>query len=240
MIKKAVIVAAGLSSRLYPLTLERPKGLLPVGNEALLVRSVNLLKENGITDISLVVGYKYEMIREALGNQVNYIANPFYQHCNNMGSLWFAKQAVGDEPFVYLHGDIIYHKEILASVLQGFQTRSNDIELVTDFKDNDEEAMKVLVDSNNYLLESNKEIPLDKAQGEWIGIALIRNSKALFASMEDIMFNQGLNYYDTHSFTALAQNRSKVYCSPTNGLPWVEVDFLEDYERAKVLFDETV
>lgn len=236
MVHKAVIVAAGLSSRLYPLTLERPKGLLEVGGQPMLTRSVQLLQQNGINDIAIVVGYRHNQIREALGRAVSYIANPFYRHCNNMGSLWFAQEHVADNPFIYLHGDIVYDPAILSSALEGFVERKNDMELVSDFKENDEEAMKVRVDKNGRLLESSKEISLEKAHGEWIGIACVRSTKELFASIEAILFNEGLNFYDTHAFTKLAKQGSRIFCTPTNGLPWVEVDFAEDYQLAKELF----
>lgn len=232
---KAVIVAAGLSSRLYPLTLDKPKGLLPVAGQSILARSVSILQANGITDVALVVGYKENLIRQALADKAKFILNPFYRHCNNMGSLWFAKDYVGNEPFVYLHGDLVYAPEILASSMQGFFSRDNDIELVTEFKENDHEAMKVRVDDANYLIESSKEIPLDRAQGEWIGMAWIRRPAPLFACIEEILLHQGLDYYDTKAFTALAQAGRKIYCSSISA-PWVEVDFLEDYEKALELF----
>jgi len=82
--KKAVIVCAGLSSRLYPLTLEEPKGLLKVGGLSMLDRSIDVLHESGITDVALVVGYCKNKIIDALGNKVSYIENPFYKQCNNM------------------------------------------------------------------------------------------------------------------------------------------------------------
>lgn len=100
MIRKAVIVAAGLSSRLYPLTANCPKSLLSLGGESLLARSVRLLRSNRITDIAVVVGYRAQMIRDAMGNGVKCIPNPFYMHCNNMGSVWMAKDFVGADPFV--------------------------------------------------------------------------------------------------------------------------------------------
>ncbi len=236
MIKKAVIVAAGMSSRLYPLTLEKPKGLLHVGHRPMLGRSIEILKKNGIEDIAVVLGYKREMIQEALGDSIRYIANPFYQQCNNMGSLWFAKAFVGNEPFAYLHGDIVYDESILADTLKHANENSNTMELVTDFTHTNEEAMKVRVTSENVLIESNKEIPLHEAKGEWTGIAYIKNVKATFEYIERILFGEGLNFYDTHAFTKMAKDGHKIFCSPTGPKPWLEIDFLEDYERAKELF----
>src|SRR5690554_3214630 len=108
MVRKAVIVAAGLSSRLYLLTFDKPKALLPVKGESLLLRSIEMLRRNGVTEIAVVTGYKREMISQALGGKVKTIPNPFFSQCNNMGSLWFAKDFIGNDPFVYLHGDLIF------------------------------------------------------------------------------------------------------------------------------------
>lgn len=237
-ITKAVIVAAGLSSRLYPLTLEKPKGLLKVNGKEILKRSVETLQRHGIHDIAVVVGYKKEMIMEALGDTVTYLTNPFYRQCNNMGSLWFARDFVKGQPFVYLHGDIIYDENILTATIEEFKESHHDLDLVTDFRETDEEAMKVRVTDDNYLIESNKEIPLEIARGEWTGIAYIRKSPDVFKYVEEIMFGEGLNFYDTHAFTKMVRAGFKIYCSSTRGLPWVEVDFLEDYERAKRSFTD--
>ena len=236
-IKKAVIVAAGLSSRLYPLTKNLPKGLLQVGNEKLLLRSINILKNSGIDKISIVVGFLREKIINSLGKDITYITNPFYKYCNNMGSLWFAKNFVSNDPFIYLHGDIIYDEQILVSTLHHFEKNKNDIELVTDFDFYDEESMKVCVDENNYLIESKKEIDLKKANGEWIGLTYIRNSKTMFKYFESIMFEQGLNFYDTHAFTQMTLDGYKIFCSSTQQKPWIEIDFLKDLKKARELFE---
>jgi len=234
--KKAVIVAAGISSRLYPLTINLPKGLLKIGQISFLQRSINILKENGIEQIAIVVGFEKEKILNSLDGNITYISNPFYKHCNNMGSLWFAKKFIGSDEFVYLHGDIIYKEEIFKNTQNLFEQNSNDIELVTDFNFFDEESMKVRVDNKNYLIESNKQIDLKHASGEWIGLAFTRNPQNLFNCIEKIMFEQGLNFYDTHAFTQLAREGYKVYCSSTENYSWVEVDFIKDYKKAEELF----
>lgn len=233
--KKAVIVAAGLSSRLYPLTKKTPKGLLPIGNQGLLERSINILRKHGIEEIAIVVGFEKEQIMQKFGNTVTYISNPFYKHCNNMGSLWFAKDFIKDGPFVHLHGDIIYTEKLFSQAFEHFCNNNNDMELVTDYFYSDEESMKVRITKDSYLIESNKQIPLDQSGGEWIGITFIRNSKALFDCFETIMFNEGLDFYDTHGFTQMAK-KLKIYCSSTSKESWMEIDFLEDYKKAQEIF----
>ncbi len=231
-----MIVAAGISSRMYPRTKTTPKGLLPLGETTLLGRSVKILQEMGIRKIAIVTGYLHQQIRDALGGDLHYIPNPFYRHCNNMGSLWFARSFVGEDPFVYLHGDIVYHRDILHSALDDWAGSPNDMEMVTDFSHFDEESMKVRLDENQLLIESKKEIPLDEAHGEWTGIALVGNPGALFESIEEIMMSGELNHYDTSAFNLMARRGFRLHNIPTGDLPWIEIDFPDDYLRAREMF----
>ena len=59
---KAIILAAGKGTRLYPITLNKPKGLLEIGNETILGRLIRQFNELGIADILLVVGYQKEKL----------------------------------------------------------------------------------------------------------------------------------------------------------------------------------
>ncbi|MEK4711621.1 phosphocholine cytidylyltransferase family protein [Sporosarcina sp. FSL K6-5500] len=236
MIKKAVIVAAGLSSRLYPLTLETPKTLLKVNEEEILMRNISLLKEHGVEEIFIVVGYRKEDIMNKAKGQAQFIFNPFYKYCNNMGSLWFAKSAVNDDPFYYLHGDIIFSEELLKDFIEQTKDSLAVIDLSVDFKETNEEAMKVRVTDKNTLIESNKEIVLEQSDGEWIGIAAIKNPDIVFTYIEKALTEEHYNVYDTFAFTNMAQDGLRLYCVSTNNEPWIEVDFLEDYEKAKEIF----
>lgn len=236
MIRKAVIVAAGLATRLHPLTLDSPKSLLSIDGESLLARSVRLLHESGITDIGVVVGYRASMIAEALGGEITCIANPFYRHCNNMGSLWITRNFVGDEPFVYLHGDLIYSETLLRDFLEKAGSSGATIDLLTSFGPVDEEAMKVRTRQDGRLIESNKGIPLDQATGEWTGIAVVHRPNQLFAALEQHLMNQGLTDYDTAVFTTMAAAGDVLQCLPSGGEPWKEIDTAEDLDSARAEF----
>jgi choline kinase len=236
---KAVIVAAGLSSRLYPLTAETPKALLPVGEESMLARSIRILRECGISQVAVVVGFRADSIRKAVDTDTAVIANPFYRHCNNMGSLFTARDFVGDDPAVYLHGDLAYSEAMLSAFLEATRTPGDSIlDLLTDFAHVDEEAMKVRVDSANRLIESNKGIPLDEAAGEWTGIAVIHRPHVVFDEIESHLMSGGLTDYDTAAFTTLAA-RHEVRCIPATDDPWKEIDTLDDLEAARAAFGDS-
>jgi len=237
LIRKAVIVAAGLSSRLYPLTANCPKSLLSLGGESLLARSVRLLRSNGIADVAVVVGYRAQMIRDAVGNEVKCIPNPFYMHCNNMGSLWMAKDFVGADPFVYLHGDLIYGDTMLREFLRATVSSTASIDLLTAFGPVDDEAMKVRVEPSGRLIESSKTIPVRDAQGEWTGIAAVHRPAIVFAQMERHLMLDGLSDYDTAAFTSLVLSGEEVRCLPSSGESWKEIDTIADWESAQLEFD---
>ena len=92
----AVILAAGMASRLRPLTNDRPKCLLTVGTRCLLGRTVDSLKAAGITELVVVTGYRVEMIRSFLTDnykdmQISFVDNVDYQTTNNIYSLCLQK-----------------------------------------------------------------------------------------------------------------------------------------------------
>jgi NDP-sugar pyrophosphorylase family protein len=86
---KAVILAAGIASRLRPLTNDRPKCLLEIGGKCLLQRSFDGLIQNGITEFVVVTGYLHEQIEAFLNNRyqevsITYIYNEQYASTNNI------------------------------------------------------------------------------------------------------------------------------------------------------------
>lgn len=232
---KAVIVAAGKSSRMYPLTLKTPKPLLKIDDLTIIEHSINNLTENGVKDIAVVVGYLKQQIIKKLKGKVTFIYNPFYEITNDMASLWFAKEYVRGDDFLYLHGDLVYHSDLIKKC---FDTKGNII-LVVDIKRCDEEDMKVRV-KNGLFVQSSKEISVNEAYGEWIGIAKFskKGGILLFNEMDKLLEEKQFNVYDTLAFTRLAKQGHKTNICLTDGLPWVEIDFVEEFERVKKMFNK--
>ncbi len=237
LFKKAVIVAAGRSTRLYPLTEKTPKGLLDVGGESMLGRSMGLLRKFGVTDICVVVGFERRQMHAALKQDgVTLIFNPFFAQTNNLGSLWFTQKWVGGDPFVYLHSDLVYDGAMLEEIMS-FDP-GHGASLLVDRNSVDEEAMKVRLSGDGLLVESNKEIPLDEADGEWTGIAGFSGQvvDTMFDTLEEVLEEGLLEAYDTEAFTRMAGRGIPFRVVNTDGLPWKEVDFLSDLEDARSMF----
>lgn len=92
-VDNAIIMAAGLSSRFAPISYEKPKALVEVRGEVLIERQICQLKESGIEDIIVVVGYKKEQfyyLKEKYGVQI--VENPEYRVRNNNSSIYAVRQ----------------------------------------------------------------------------------------------------------------------------------------------------
>lgn len=234
---KAVIVAAGLSSRLRPLTNDLPKGLLEVGGETILERSITNLEATGHDEIVVVVGFLRERIQDRLGERVSYVHNPFYETTNNMASLWFALVAGGAQPVTYVHGDLVYSRGLLERFIQA--SAGSDAALSVEMGPTDDEAMKVKVDGGRFV-ESNKQIPLDEAASEWTGLTHFsqRGSQAVREHIDELLGRERFQDYDTAAFTLMASRGFDFQLIATDGEPWCEVDTEDDLQAARCLFPD--
>ena len=106
-------MAAGIGSRLQPLTLSIPKPLIKVNGVRMIDTVIKALHKNGINEIYVVVGHLKEQFYEwAEGKDITLIENPCYDTCNNISSLYAARMHLEDS--IILDGDqIIYHDKIL-------------------------------------------------------------------------------------------------------------------------------
>lgn len=114
MVKRAVILAAGLGKRMQPLTSEIPKPLVKVNGVRMIDTVIEGLHANGICEIHVVVGYLKEQFYEwARGtNGIDVIENPYYSSSNNISSLYVAREYIED--CIILDGDqMVYNTAAL-------------------------------------------------------------------------------------------------------------------------------
>ncbi len=119
-VKSAVIMAAGLSSRFAPISYERPKGILKVRGDVLVERQIRQLREAGITDIAVVVGYKKEyFFYLAEKFDVDIVVNEEYATRNNNGSLWCVRKRL-DNTYVCSSDDYFTENPFESHVFQSY------------------------------------------------------------------------------------------------------------------------
>ena len=111
---KAVILAAGKDTNLFPLTEDIPKALLDIKGKPILQRQVEMLRRVGINDIAVVRGYKKHQI--GFPNLI-YFDNDDYENTGTLASLFLAREFM-DRDTVILYGDILFEAEILKRLLE--------------------------------------------------------------------------------------------------------------------------
>jgi choline kinase len=117
----ALLLAAGIGSRLYPLTRNEPKCLTIVNAMSILERLTSSLNQHGFKRMVVVTGHLENRIKDFLGNQVgditiDYIFSPLYKTTNNIYSLWMAREII-NEPFLLLESDLVFDESLLDSML---------------------------------------------------------------------------------------------------------------------------
>ena len=185
----AVILAAGMASRLRPLTDYCPKCLLQVGQRTLLQRTVDALVANGVDELVVVTGYRSELIEDFLKVhyptlKLHFIHNADYSSTNNIYSLYLTRERVEGKPFLLLDSDILFDPAIIARLLQQPETT-----LAVNNHELGDEEIKVIVDGQNRIQEISKVCSIADAIGESVGIEKMNAdySAALFAELVSMM-----------------------------------------------------
>lgn len=122
LVRTAVLLAAGLGSRLAPLTDAVPKCMVPVAGVPILGRLVRCLDRLGFERLVVVTGYKSELIRDYLGETfggiaVEYVVSPVFETTNNIYSLWLVRDLI-DEAFLLVESDLVFDEDLLEPLLQ--------------------------------------------------------------------------------------------------------------------------
>ena len=114
-VRRAIIMAAGTGSRMNPVTLTTPKPLVKVQGKSMIETVIKGLYANGIFEIYVVIGYLKEQfysLKEQFPD-ITLLENPFYDTCNNISSLYIARDHLED--VLIIDGDQIVHNERILS-----------------------------------------------------------------------------------------------------------------------------
>ena len=230
----ALILAAGTSSRLYPLTKEIPKCLLKVGGKEIISFQIDMLRSVGIKKITIVTGYKAEKIKEFLPNDINILFYPKFRETNNLLTL----KSVSDS----LSGDtLIMFSDLLLSFsyLRALIDSPYDCTMGIDKREILETTMFVET-SEKRIMDVGPHIIEDKRSGNFIGMAFIKNIfvNILKNELESISTNDSkfIDKYYTEIIRNLIQEGKIVnFLEFKNNQVWYEIDTPDEYEECKEL-----
>jgi choline kinase len=234
-----LVLAAGAGRRLRPYTDTLPKALVPVDGETTIMDiSLRNLAAAGLTDVTIVVGYRSDAVEERLtgfqdkyGVMIALVHNDKAEEWNNAYSLWLARDRFADGALL-VNGDTVHPASVERTLLAG---RGPGILLaIDDVKKLAEEEMKTVFDHGGRLVRITKLMDPAEAHGEYIGATLIEKDAA--AGLADALKatwerDPGLYYED--GYQEYADRGGEVRAAAIGDLDWVEVDNHADLARAR-------
>ncbi|MFN1620008.1 HAD-IIA family hydrolase [Vibrio rotiferianus] len=237
-----VILAAGVGSRLRPMTNNKPKCLVTTAGKAILDYQLEAYKNAGIKKIVVVVGYEGDAIKEHLKYNQDFdiliVDNDIYEDTNNMYSLYLTREIVRGEPFILNNADLSVDSGIIKKLLE--DERENLVAIDTSiFND---ESMKVTVNEDGYIIDISKAIDYTKSYGCSIDFyKFSRESSSVFFDRISQIIEVESNLKD---WTEVAMQQlfmsQKLKFEPLNieGLSWVEIDNYDDLALSDEIFSQ--
>ena len=222
---KAIIMAAGLGKRLLGLNMNKPKCLLTAGSETLIRRSVNLLVNKGISDITVIVGYEADLIRNELKNDVAYFENPHFLTTNSIMSLWYAKDLLEDNVLL-LNGDLYYEHGILDYA----KSQTNPVVMLADStRINNADYRFGFI--GNQINRFGKHLTNQETDGEYVGIVRIDQCfiKTFKQTLEEMITAGKSNIWWEDVLYSFISKQIPIHFYDVAGTFWSEVDTLQDY-----------
>jgi len=245
---KAIILAAGMGTRLGKYTQDLPKGMLNVMGKSLIERQVETLRKSGLNNIIIVKGYASSKINIP---GVKYYENKEYNTTNMVATLMTAEEEMDDEILV-CYSDIIYEARLIKEILNSKAEVS--VLADEDWSDywkarldnwqSDIESLKY--DKENNITEIGKtNCSLSDMQARYIGLIKfskegIKKLKKIYHKNKELYWDKDIPWLNSKSFKkaymtcilqALVNDGAEVKVV-TVRRGWMEFDTVEDYEKA--------
>jgi len=223
IVKQAVILAAGRAEEFG-----KPVGMLEIEDIKLIDRTLNILKENGITKIVIVIGYESQYYEERFKNSKNIILvkSDTYKWTGTMHSLSLAKDYIDDD-FLLVENDLIFEKKAIKELAE---SENRDCILFTNESGSGDEAFVEIRD--NHLFKMSKDIhQFNRIDGEMIGLTKI--SYKLYTMMLE-EFKGNVNPYLNYEYVLLDVARNyNIGFVKIDDLAWGDADSNKEYEKIK-------
>jgi choline kinase len=238
-----IVLAAGAGRRLRPYTDSLPKTLVPVdGETTILDIALRNLAEVDLREVAVVVGYAASAVEQRqaalerrYGVRLTLVHNDKAEIWNNAYSLWLARDLLA-EGALLVNGDTVHPVAVEETLLAA--RGAGDIVLAVDrAKTLGEEEMKLQISPDGALTRITKLMDPAEAHGEYIGATLIEAEAGTeLADALQTTFERNPDLYYEDGYQELADRGHRlVTASIPEGCPWVEVDDLNDLEKARAV-----
>jgi choline kinase len=234
-----LVLAAGAGRRLRPYTDTLPKALVPVdGETTILDIALRNLAEVGLTDVTVVVGYRAEAVEQRrqrleqrYGVRLTLVPNDKAEEWNNAYSLWLAREHFAQGALL-VNGDTVHPVSVEKTLLA--QRGPGILLAVDDVKKLAEEEMKTTFDTSGQLTRITKLMDPADAFGEYIGATLIEpHAAAGLADALEATWRRNPDLYYEDGYQEYAERGGEVRAATIGDVDWVEVDNHDDLARAR-------
>jgi glucose-1-phosphate thymidylyltransferase long form len=239
---KGVIPAAGRGTRLEPVTLAIPKELLIVGDKAIIEYVIEAMKSVGITDITIVVGWRKHAILDYLGSGERLGVKLTYVVQDNRTGLakavLTAEHVIGDEPFLVILGDnFFYPQTFLKDILAFHKAKKADATIgVAEIEDTTRHGM-IRPGPDNLILDMvEKPQPKDAPSNLGI-IGVYIFSSSIFDTIKKIKPGVNNEYQLTDAIKMLIDTGSHVYYTKING-KHIDIGTMNDLKKANIFLSQ--
>ena len=242
---KAIILVAGMGSRLKALTKDNPKCMVKVNGETLIERVLSQLDKCNLEEIILVLGYKKEVLKEYINNlkiktKVSYIDNDIYDKTNNIYSLYMAKEEMLKNDILLLESDLIFDDSILKNLTADSNKNMAVIASYEPWMD----GTCVKLDSENNIIDfvTSKKFDFNNTKDLYKTVNIYKFSKEFnkcyIKFLEAYLSSNGENqYYETvlETMINVLPNKLKGFVLNDNQ-KWYEIDDKQDLDIAESIF----
>jgi choline kinase len=234
---KAIILAAGRSRRLFPITNRKPKCLLTINDVSLIDRLLNDLKSFGITEVVMVTGFRASMLSRLVTEahpdvKFSFINNEEYAETLPAYGLWMVKEEL-EHDVLYLNSDVLCDSMIIKEIIEHRHPSVTAIQ-----KNNwDAEQVKVVTDDNSRVVEIGKNISEEMGHGEFIGITKFGKefNVHLKEALDSFVKAGDRKRFAVDAINLAIQNGGIFHAHDVSKYKAHEIDTIEDYEHAKKL-----
>lgn len=233
---KAIILSAGEGSRMRPLTLTKPKTMLPVAGKPIIQYNIESLRDNGITDILLIVRYKEEMVRNYFGDGSDFGVNIFYKtqkdFLGTANAISYGEDFI-DDSIIVLNGDIILDDEIIHEIIKKYNYLTpNTLMLLTEVED--PSAFGVVEIENGNIKSIVEKPKREEAPSNLVNAGIYIFNKDIFDKIRKTEISERGEYEITDSVSLQIKDNKTVIGHKTSkdwidvGRPWELIEVNED------------
>jgi len=240
---KAIILAAGIGSRLKPITDKIPKTLVKISNKSILAYQIESLLKNNIEKIIICVGYKSKLIinfckKNYPNANFKFILNKKYRNTNNMYSLYLVREFLNEDIFL-MNGDVVFDQEIISSMMK----EKNSL-IAVDTGKYLKESMKIKVGNDRFVSDISKIITEKESYGCSIDVYKFTKDdlEVIKRELSRIIEKEKEKNLWTEILLQRLFNSKEIKAKPLDikNNKWWEIDDFSDLNEAEKLFNKNL